>query len=305
MEISPLEALMRKWLTILMLGILLVFPFQALAQGEITLDNAQVQLWPEYDQPNMLVIFEFTPSENTKLPAQVTFHLPEDANVIAAAFYDDGNLLNADYTPGAQEDGQQTLTITIDKTTTYRFEYYQPISFNGRMRQFSYLWDADYTVGVFNIKVQEPVDTVSLTSEPALEKSLENGANVYSSKPVSLAVGSQFTLELQYEKSSDTLTVPASQVRTEPIDETTNGRISLNSYLPYILGGVGGVLIVGGLFYYFLSGRERAQKPRRRSRASSDAEGSASAPHCHQCGTRAKPSDRFCRVCGTRLRQDD
>jgi hypothetical protein len=296
---------MRKWLSILVLGMLLVFSSQALAQGEITLDNAQVQLWPEYDQPNMLVIFEFTASENTNLPAQVTFHLPKDANVIAAAFYDNGNLLNANYTPGAQENDQQTITIMIDKATTYRFEYYQPISFNGRTRQFSYLWDADYAVKAFNIKVQEPVDTVSLTGEPALEKSQEKGVNVYSSKPVSITVGEQFTLELQYEKSSDTLTVPASQVRTAPIDKTTSGRISLNSYLPYILGGVGGVLIVGGLFYYFLSSRGRAQKPRRRSRASSDAEGSASAPHCHQCGTRAKPSDRFCRVCGTRLRQDD
>jgi hypothetical protein len=79
----------------------------------------------------------------------------------------------------------------------------------------------------------------------------------------------------------------------------------LNSYLPYILGGVGGVLIVGGLLYYFLSGREHAHRLRRRSRPPSKAGGDASATHCHQCGTRAKPGDRFCRVCGTRLRQDE
>ncbi|MCJ7431863.1 MAG: zinc ribbon domain-containing protein, partial [Anaerolineales bacterium] len=163
----------------------------------------------------------------------------------------------------------------------------------------------DYAVEAFSIKLQEPVDTVSLTSEPALEKSQENGTNIYSNKPVSLAAGEQFTLNLHYEKSSDALTVPESPVQTSPIDETTSGRIPLNSYLPYILGGLGAILIVGGLVYYFLSGRERGQKPRRRNRSPSDSESNTSAAHCHQCGTRTKPGDRFCRVCGTRLRKDE
>ena len=296
---------MRKWFSILMLGVFFVFPSLASAQSEIKLNTVQVQLWPEYDQPSMLLIFDFTVSKNTTLPAQVAFRLPKDANVIAVAFEENGNLVNANSAPTTQDGEWQILTITVDAGTTYHFEYYEPISFNGRARQYSYLWPADYAVEAFNIKVQEPVDTVSLTSEPALEKTQENGANFYSSKPVSLAAGEQFILNLQYEKSSDALTVPESPVQTAPIDETTSGRIPLNSYLPYILGGLGAVLIVGGLLYYFLSGRERGQKPRRRNRASSDSDSNTTgATHCHQCGTRTKPSDRFCRVCGTRLRQD-
>jgi len=296
---------MRKWFSILMLGVFFVFPSLASAQSEIKLNTVQVQLWPEYDQPSMLLIFDFTVSKNTTLPAQVAFRLPKDANVIAVAFEENGNLVNANSAPTTQDGEWQILTITVDAGTTYHFEYYEPISFNGRARQYSYLWPADYAVEAFNIKVQEPVDTVSLTSEPALEKTQENGANFYSSKPVSLAAGEQFILNLQYEKSSDALTVPESPVQTAPIDETTSGRIPLNSYLPYILGGLGAVLIVGGLLYYFLSGRERGQKPRHRNRSPSDSESNASAVHCHQCGTRTKPSDRFCRVCGTRLRQDE
>ena len=297
---------MQKWLLILMLGVLLVFPSQASAQSEITLSSVNVQLWPEYDQLSMLLIYDFTVSKNTTLPTQVTFRLPKDANVIAVAFEDNGILVNANSAPTTQDGDWKILTITVDAVTTYHFEYYEPININGRARQFSYLWPADYPVEAFNIKVQEPVDTVSLTSEPALEKTQESGANFYSSKLVSLAAGRQFTLNLQYEKSSDALTVPASPVQTAPIDETTSGRIPLNSYLPYILGGVGGVLVVGGLFYYFLSGRERGQKPRRRNRALSDSENNTtSATHCHQCGTRTKPGDRFCRVCGTRLRKDE
>lgn len=296
---------MRKWLSILLLGVFLIFPSPTLAQSQITFDKVQVQLWPEYDQPSMLVIFDFTVSKNILLPAQVTFRLPKDANVIAVAFEKNGTLIDANSSPTKQEGEWQILTITVDAVTTYHFEYYEPISINGRTRKFSYLWAGDYAVKAFNVKVQEPVDTISLTSDPALEKTQENRATFYSSKPVSLTAGEQFTLKLRYEKSSDALTVPASQVQTAPIDETTSGRIPLSSYLPYILGGVGGVLIVGGLLYYFLSNRERAQKPRRRTRAPSETESGASTVHCHQCGTRAKPGDRFCRVCGTRLRQDE
>jgi hypothetical protein len=294
---------MRKWLSFLIMGLLFAFPLHASAQNEIELSDVTVQLWPEYDQPSMLVIFDFTISDKTSLPAQVTFRLPTEANIIAVAYRgSDNNLLNAIFEEPTRGAEWQTLTIKVESFAKYRVEYYEPLTTTGSTRRFSYLWPGDYAVDVFNIGVQEPVDTNSVTGEPALEKTQANGVNYYIAKTQSLSAGQQYILNLQYDKKTDALAVPPSGVQTGPINDTTSGRVALNNYLPYILGGVGVLLIVGGLVYYFQSSRAKDRKSRRRS--GSQREGDSNV-HCHQCGTRAHSGDRFCRTCGTRLRIEE
>jgi hypothetical protein len=296
---------MRKRLSLLMiLGMLFAIPAAASAQTEIKLSSVKVQLWPEYDQPSMLVIYDFKVAESTPLPAKISLRLPADANVIAVAFDDGaGNLINAAFEGPVKGGEWQTLTITVDSLTTYRFEYYEALSANGKTRQFNYVWPGDYAVESFSIGVQEPVDTITLSAEPTLNKTQRNGINYYESKSLGLAAGEQFTLNLQYDKSSNQLTAP-SGVQTAPIDQNTEGRISFNSYVPYILGVIGLTLIAGGLVYYFQPGRARGGKKRSRSRPPREQADDGNI-HCHQCGTRARPGDRFCRTCGTRLRLDD
>jgi hypothetical protein len=96
-----------------------------------------------------------------------------------------------------------------------------------------------------------------------------------------------------------------SRLKIEPVtvDENTAGRVSLNNYLPYIIGTLGVIIIIGGFMYYRQSGRSAsAKKSRRRKSANEEAE---SGVYCAQCGTRARGGDRFCRTCGSRLRQSE
>jgi hypothetical protein len=76
---------MRKLFIILMLGVLFVFVSFASAQSDVTLASVDVQLWPEYDQPSMLVIVDFLVDASTTLPVDLTFRIPKDANLIAVA----------------------------------------------------------------------------------------------------------------------------------------------------------------------------------------------------------------------------
>lgn len=297
---------MRKWFSILVLGIFLVFPSSAFAQTKITLASMNVQLWPEYDQPSMLVITDFTAAANTKFPVDVNFRIPLDANLIAVAGYaEDGNLINAVFEGPTASGEWQVFTVTLEAATA-RFEYYQPITFSGNQRVFSYLWDGDYAVDAFDMRVLEPADTTLLTTVPKLNSiSQENGLKYFKGESVKLAAGEQFTLNLQYNKTTDTLIASSQGVQpSAPVDENTPGRVSLNNYLPYVIGGVGVLLIAGGFVYYLRSGRSTSKKSRRRAHSTNtENEEEDEELYCPQCGTRAKPNDRFCRVCGGRIRR--
>jgi hypothetical protein len=303
-----LEAFMRKLILILMLGIFVSFPFPASAQSSATLSSVIVQLWPEYDQPSMLVIVDFQVAASTSLPVTLNFSIPLDANLIAvAADTGGGQFVNSPYDEPTIAGEYQTFNMVIEDNLPHRFEYYQPLSFNSDERTFSYLWDNGYAVENFKYLFLEPLDVTSSSLDPNFTaQEAFSGLNYYEGPAVQLAAGEQYTLNLSYEKTTDTLVSQAQAVQiAEPVNEDTPGRVSLANSLPYIIGGLGVIMIAGGLMYYFQWGRRSAGSGKSRRRTHANADSNATSVYCPQCGARAKTSDRFCRTCGARLRHDE
>lgn len=296
---------MRKWLTLLIFALLLALPSLAAAQTGTRLASLEVKLWPEYDQPSMLVIYDFQVAEGLSLPARLEFHLPAEARLNAVAALQNGKFLNTPSEGPVVQGEWQVLTIPVSTAAAYRIEFYQPLGISGSQRQFSFLWYGDHTVDAFRVSLQQPVDASNMTTDPPLEPVQESdGLTYYNTAILNLQQGEQFSLNLGYEKSSDRLTVPSNDIQpSAPVDENTAGRVSVSNYIPYILGALGVILLVGGLGYNFLWRKPKpASGGRRRRVRAQPTEEPESEVYCHQCGQRARTGDRFCRVCGTRLR---
>jgi hypothetical protein len=295
---------LQKWFLLSLLFSLLIIPFPASAQGQITLDNVTVQLWPEFDQPSMLVIYDFSLPAGTTLPVDVTLHIPSDANIIAVAYADSGELLNAQHQAPFIDGDWQVLTITVDQQTSYHIEYYTPLTKMDTQRSYTYLWSGDYAVKSFDVSIRVPVDTTDITTDPTMKDTTSTGSNqkILTWSTSDLKVGEQVPIKLTYIKTSDRLSASDQPLETGAVDESTQGRISLNNYLPYILGGLGVLLIVVGGLYFWQSSKGKPE-PRKRHRLQED-DSSDEAVYCHQCGKRAQANDRFCRTCGTRLRKE-
>lgn len=297
---------MRRIFTLLLLVGLLVSFQPAYAQGEPSLSSAEVWIWPEYDQPAVLVIHYLTVSPSTNLPATMTFRIPAAAEKPHA--------LAVGQTPNAVADTSYTLeadgnwvNVTVEVIAPYiQLEYYDPsFSKNGTQREFHYEWPGDYAVENLHIELQQPFDASAMDMEPALStvNPIPDGLIYYTGDFGPLAAGQSFTLNVSYTKESDALSVSFMNVQpSAPVDENTAGRVSLDTYLPWLVGAFGVLMIAGG-FYYFLRGSAR-QRPSARRRHVSREEPAEGQTYCPQCGTRARSGDRFCRTCGTRLRTE-
>jgi len=293
----------RKWLLPLLL-VLLIIPFPAAAQEEVTLETLTVQLWPEFDQPAMLVIYDFTLPEDTSLPVDLTLRIPTDATLIAVAYAPAGNLLNLPYQEPYEEDGWQVVNMTADTPAIYHIEYYAPLARSDAQREYLYLWPGDYAVETFNVSVRPPVDTTEISTVPQMRRATTEGSalSLLEWGPRGLEAGEEQSVQITYTKTSDRLGVSDLPLETGQVDENTQGRVSLSNYLPYILGGLGALLILaGGLYFWQTSKGKPAPRKRHRSR---DEEADGKEVYCHQCGKRAQSGDRFCRTCGTRLRRE-
>ena len=296
---------MHKRLLIVILLVLLCTS-TAYAQGAVTLKTFNVQLWAEHDQPSMLVIYTFEVSDDTQLPTSIDIRVPSDGNITAVAFDDISGPLLADYTNKPVEDANwQVITIFLTERTTYRVEYYQPLERNGDKRSFTFQWTGDHPVENFDIEIQVPNDSTGLKTTPAIpfvqEQIFLSGGAMLNT----INEGDGYQLQLEYSRTSDEPSVaPVSGQQVEPlvpIDANTDGRVTLDN-LPLVLGGFGAILIVAALFYFLRSGSSSSRKQRKPRQRHTASKNTTSQIHCHECGTRAHEGDRFCRICGSKLR---
>jgi len=292
---------MRKWFVLLFL-FPLVFPSSAHAQNAVALESLKVRLWSEYDQPSMLVIYDFEVTADTALSARVDIRIPKDANLTAVALLEDGELVNTEFAGPVEDGNWQVIKYFIKTRTTYHLEYYQPITRNDNDRSFKYQWTGEYPVNNLRVEIQVPADSTRVKATPMLpfvpkQPFLSGGASVGN-----LAAGETYKLELRYSRTSEETTVlpeNSPQVTaSEPIAQNTTGRVTLEN-LPYILGGIGVLLIVSAIYYFWQSNPLREARPRKRMHSSRD---DNTQIYCQECGTRALNDDRFCRACGSKLR---
>jgi hypothetical protein len=294
---------MRK-LFIISILLFALFPSTALAQSEVEFKTLNIQLWSEHDQPSMLVIYNFEVSDETTLPASIDIRVPRAGNITAVAFDKDGELLLADYKNNPVEDANwQVITIFVTERTIYHVEYYQPLIRNDDKRSFSFQWTGDYPVQNFDVEVQVPNDSSGVKTTPSIpffqdQTFLSGGAMLRT-----MDEGDNYQLQLEYSRTSDEPSVPPPSGQAVepllPVNANTDGRVTLNN-LPFVLGGFGALLILGALYYFLRNSPTRTRKEPGRKRTKSKV--AASQIYCHECGARAQEGDRFCRICGSKLR---
>ena len=304
---------MRKWPVVVLLWGLMIFPSSAAAQGGAQLQTVNVELWSEYDQPSMLVIEEFAVTESTTLPAEVKLRFHKDANLIAVAYHSGNQLLHAEFEGPRDHGNWQIVDVTIRTRNVYRIEYYQPLIQDGNKRQFSYEWLGDYSVNQFNLSAFIPSDSTNIVTSPVLssQSQLPNGLYLTNEEGFGkIRMGESYEFTLEYTRDSTMVTNATQDVEvqaSDPVGPDTPGRASIDK-LPWIIGGFGLALIavILFLFSYWRSMQSEIQSAaalagsklgRRRGKGNENAQ-----VYCHECGTRAQTGDRFCRVCGSKLR---
>jgi hypothetical protein len=301
---------MRKSaLLLIILVVFLALPVAAHAQTTVTFNTLKIQFWPDYDQPAVLVIYDFSVSTDTNVPILVNLRMPAGAQLLAVAKDENGALVNVQHQLPVRQGTYDVLTFTVTDRSQHHVEFYIPYTRDGNKRSFTYVWPGDYAVGTLNVQFQEPVDAKNIVAEPSMVNvgSQPDGFVYHTMEQVELPAGEEITFKFSYEKDTDTLSSTSLGVQpTSPLDQPVSGQSSFMSFLPWILGGLGVVLIVGGGLWYWFSGQSSRGSGRSRKRhASGIDEDEGVQVYCSQCGKRAQPGDRFCRACGAKLRSGE
>jgi hypothetical protein len=293
----------RVWLlTVCFLAALLLCG-PALAQGTApdsgaapALSSLSIAIWPEYDRPEVLVIYwgEFAP--DVALPVSVRWRIPAAVGAPSAVAAVDlqGNKLNQSYTSQVEADW---LVLSFELSTrTFQIEYYAPYVTTGEERSFAFTYPGDYPVTAFSLEAQAPRTAQSFALEPAAASTRqgEDGLTYYQVLGLSCAQGESRSWAVRYVKSDSALSLSA----TEPSEATVAapagapGGGGNSTVWIFLIAFIALVAVGAGAFWL---GR-RATGP-----APSEG-GEAELAFCHVCGARLPKDARFCPKCSSPVR---
>ncbi|NIV36019.1 MAG: zinc-ribbon domain-containing protein [Anaerolineae bacterium] len=290
------------------------------AQGEPTLANLEIALWPEFDRPEVLVIYRGQLDADVPLPAAIEIAVPARVGQPTAMAYVDetGQRFNQQYTTRVEGDW---LIVAFELgATAFQLEYYDalPADADGK-RAYTFVYSADYDTAALNLEFQEPPTAQDFGLAPPADTTIvgSDGLSYHLLQAGTVAAGDTQEWTFSYMKDNADLTAaglmpPEASVPTAPAPAATGAGVDSTIWI-FLVAFV--VLIAVGGTGYWLGHRTqpapRAAKPaprRQKRRGSGKGErvqrpsAVSDARFCHRCGAELRSDSTFCHQCGTSVR---
>jgi hypothetical protein len=290
-----------KLASILVLTTLICLSSIATAQAPLSLKRLKVSLWPEYDQPSLLVMYQGELADNVSLPARIKFQFPSAARLSSTSSINtQGKFEYTKEWNSRQTTNVSTATTQLEYTVYYprfQFEVYYPIDTSKPERSLSYTITNILPVSDFTVEIQKPLKAKDMKIEPASQSSSgdERGFKYSNYSLGSVKAGSQYTYKISYQKATN---VPS--VSEQPGVVTTTERH--NAWIIVVLFSL---IVIAPLVIYFLVASKRTSpqssgKFPAKSKVRKGKSGAKAKKFCSSCGEILRPGAKFCSACGAK-----
>jgi len=268
------------------------------------LASLDIDLWPEYDRPAMLVILHAALPEDAALPADLSLRIPATSggpSAVASTESVGGRLVNLEY-----ETAEEGDSLVLKLTTPDRFvqvEFYDALVTNTADRSYTYVWPGDLAVDELTVRVQEPLGAAGLSVEPDMGTgTLDQDGFAYRSAAMgALESGRTLSISTTYQKSD-----PRTSLEILNAARESDGGAPA-WLLPVTIAAL--IVAAAGVAVYWRSRRQPEALPLEAGRASrraaarrARARRQTSSGFCTQCGLALREGSRFCSRCGAPAR---
>ena len=177
------------------------------------LERLEISIWPEYDQPSVLVMLRGFLAPNSPLPTSVPLPIPTAAGSPSAVAkrFPGGGLLVAQ---SMLEPGEEMSTVYLSTDAPeIRLEYYAPLDLSTEQRHYHFQWPGGLEIDRVVFEVLQPIGATGFAVQPAsAAPALANDGLIYQREDLGPAGADRtFTIEVDYNKTTPTLTASALQ----------------------------------------------------------------------------------------------
>ena len=246
-------------------------------QIPIALERLEISLWPEYDDPRLLVIYRGELAEDPQSP--LVFTIPRTAQIHAVAHVGPAGTLLADDWQLLPDENDQIVLFTPG-SRRFQLEYYDDVIGTAPQRSFVFRFRSErYEIKNLEIEVQQPLRATGFQASPTLDPQGVDtrGFSYFGRRVGAVPPGTLVEQRVSYRKTD---TLPS----LRPAAQSSLVWAALGAGLAVVALGVIGLL-------WFR---------RRRSVSSGATAQQRPAQFCAHCRYQFRADEQFCPQCGQR-----
>lgn len=287
----------RVWPILIGLAFLFLwFNPYALAQSDDRLASLSIQVRPEFDQPNVLVLYSGEVAAKEKLPRDISLLVPTGAELFATAYVGaDDKLLNTE--PATTKDEGNGFTRVTFKLPAPKFQiefYYNPLQGNPD-KKMDFVYQAAQAADQVELLILEPLKAENFTTVPSsvVQTSTTHNFKQHIFNYASVTANQVLRVQISYRKTDPNpsiANVEAPAPTPAPADtQSTTSSPLLQIALMLVVAALALVALAAFAWWSrrpghampFVSARNKATG------------------FCTQCGHALVANDNFCPRCGT------
>ena len=271
--------------------------------GDVRLQQLSVSIWPEYDDPRVLVILRGELALQSPTPTRIRLPLPKGAELLGAGMISPQNeLLNHPHERVAGEDSD-TLLLTLPTRRFFAEWYYDPFGEREPARQFTYDLAFAYAIAQLDVDILQPdaATEFRIDPEPMRQDVDPRGGKHHRFTYQNLEPEAARAFQIAYVKTTEEPSVAKAGANSQAGNAQASG-LSRNAktWAAFIMLAGFAVIFAGAVFIF----RNKQPAPGAQPKAAPPAPAAvpaAGANYCSNCGRQLQAAYAFCPGCGRSL----
>ena len=273
------------------------------AAGDIRLQHLSVSIWPEYDDPRVLVILRGELAPQSPTPTRIRLPLPKGAELLGAGMISPQNeLLNHPHerVPG---DASDTLLLTLPTRRFFAEWYYDPFGKREPARQFAYALALAYAIAQLDVDILQPdaATDFRVDPEPMRQDVDPRGGKHHRFTYRDLEPEAARAFQIAYVKTTEAPSVAKPNANAKAGNAQASG-LSRNAktWVAFIMVA-GFAVIFAGAVFIFRNKQPAPAQPTIAPPAPASEAAAAGPNYCSNCGRQLQAAYAFCPGCGQPL----
>lgn len=232
---------------------------QALEDEGLSIGRMRVSIWPEHDDPGVLVVYDGRFADDSRFPTTTTFFIPKDAVINDACSLSPGGQHFCQLYEIVAGDTMDEVIVSLPFSNFYLGIHTPPLDVTSERRGIDFTIRTNHPIASLEIDIEQPLRSVGFTISPSGgEPSEKNGFKHFRYTLENIAKGEERVFRIGYVKTDPTPSVDikySSMSGTRVWGSPYDTQRKVKTFV-YILFGTG-IAAAAGLFWIVLLRRRR------------------------------------------------
>lgn len=245
---------------LLALSLAVLWAAPGLASQDLSIGRMRVLIWPEHDDPGVLVVYDGRFADESRFPTTTTFFIPKGAVINDVCSLSPGGQHFCQLYEVERGETMDRAIVSLPFPNFYLGFHTRPLDTAKEQRAIDFRIKANHPIKSMEIDIEQPARSTGFTISPTGgERSRDNDLNHFEYTAKNIAKGEERLFQIGYKKKDPTPSMDIKysfmsgpRVWGSPYDAQRNVKTII-----YLVFGTGVAAVAAGLSWMVLLRRRR------------------------------------------------